>query len=106
MDNNYALMDLTVYGRQEPWEEDLPPGWPQQRTITRTAGGSPDWPPASEWGADAPSPSGPGSKPDAPTTSPARPDHLRREVLLNAGRGSPVTHAETADRNWRDHGLI
>jgi predicted dithiol-disulfide oxidoreductase (DUF899 family) len=27
-DNNYALMDLTVYGRQEPWE-DSPPGWPQ-----------------------------------------------------------------------------
>jgi predicted dithiol-disulfide oxidoreductase (DUF899 family) len=48
MDNNYALMDLTVYGRQEPWE-DSPPGWPQQCTITRTDGGSPDWPPASEW---------------------------------------------------------
>jgi predicted dithiol-disulfide oxidoreductase (DUF899 family) len=29
MDNNYALIDLTVYGRQEPWE-DSPPGWPQQ----------------------------------------------------------------------------
>jgi predicted dithiol-disulfide oxidoreductase (DUF899 family) len=28
MDNNYALMDLTVYGRQEPWE-DSPPSWPQ-----------------------------------------------------------------------------
>jgi predicted dithiol-disulfide oxidoreductase (DUF899 family) len=28
MDNNLALMDLTVYGRQEPWE-DSPPGWPQ-----------------------------------------------------------------------------
>jgi hypothetical protein len=28
MDNNYALMDLTVYGRQEPWE-DSPAGWPQ-----------------------------------------------------------------------------
>jgi predicted dithiol-disulfide oxidoreductase (DUF899 family) len=29
MDNSYALMDLTLYGRQEPWE-DSPPGWPQQ----------------------------------------------------------------------------
>jgi predicted dithiol-disulfide oxidoreductase (DUF899 family) len=29
VDYNYALMDLTVYGRQEPWE-DSPPGWPQQ----------------------------------------------------------------------------
>lgn len=28
MDNNYALMDLTAYGRQEPWE-DSPAGWPQ-----------------------------------------------------------------------------
>ena len=28
MDNNYRLLDLTVYGRQEPWE-DSPPGWPQ-----------------------------------------------------------------------------
>ncbi len=41
MDNSYALMDLTVYGRQEPWE-DSPPGWPQQwqldRSIWRTNG--------------------------------------------------------------------
>jgi predicted dithiol-disulfide oxidoreductase (DUF899 family) len=28
MDYSYALMDLTVYGRQEGWE-DSPPGWPQ-----------------------------------------------------------------------------
>ncbi|GAA5115664.1 DUF899 family protein [Pseudonocardia adelaidensis] len=35
VDLNYRLMDLTVYGRQEPWE-DSPPGWPQQ------------------WGADGP----------------------------------------------------
>lgn len=28
VDYNLALMDLTVYGRQEPWE-DSPPGWPQ-----------------------------------------------------------------------------
>jgi predicted dithiol-disulfide oxidoreductase (DUF899 family) len=28
LDYNYALMDLTVYGRQEPFE-DSPPGWPQ-----------------------------------------------------------------------------
>ena len=28
MDYNLALMDLTAYGRQEPWE-DSPPGWPQ-----------------------------------------------------------------------------
>ena len=29
MDYSYALMDLTVYGRQESWEGS-PPGWPQQ----------------------------------------------------------------------------
>jgi len=28
MDNNYRLLNLTVYGRQEAWE-DSPPGWPQ-----------------------------------------------------------------------------
>jgi len=32
MDHSYALMDLTVYGRQEPWE-DSPPGWPQQWLV-------------------------------------------------------------------------
>ncbi len=29
MDNNYRLLDLTVYGRQEAWE-DSPTGWPQR----------------------------------------------------------------------------
>ena len=48
MDYCYALMDLTVYGRQEPWE-DSPPGWPQRCSITRTNDGSPDWPPVSAW---------------------------------------------------------
>jgi predicted dithiol-disulfide oxidoreductase (DUF899 family) len=28
MDNSYGLLDLTVHGRQEPWE-DSPAGWPQ-----------------------------------------------------------------------------
>jgi predicted dithiol-disulfide oxidoreductase (DUF899 family) len=28
MDNSYRLLDLTVYGRQETWQ-DSPPGWPQ-----------------------------------------------------------------------------
>jgi predicted dithiol-disulfide oxidoreductase (DUF899 family) len=32
MDYSYALMDLTVYGRQEPGE-DSPPGWPQQWQV-------------------------------------------------------------------------
>jgi len=28
MDNRYRLLDLTVHGRQETWE-DSPKGWPQ-----------------------------------------------------------------------------
>ncbi len=48
MDNSYALMDLTVYGRQESWE-DSPSAWPQHRSNTRTDAGSPDWPPVAVW---------------------------------------------------------
>jgi len=32
MDYSLALMDLTVYGRQEPWE-DSPAGWPQKWLV-------------------------------------------------------------------------
>jgi predicted dithiol-disulfide oxidoreductase (DUF899 family) len=46
MDNTYHLLDLTIYGRQEKWE-DSPSGWPQQCTYTRTSSGSPTWKP--EW---------------------------------------------------------
>ena len=48
LDNSYALMDLTVYGRQEDWE-DSPAGWPRQGHLTRTDGGPPDWPRTSPW---------------------------------------------------------
>jgi len=46
MDNNYRLLDLTVYGRQEKWE-DSPPGWPQGDIMdTLRADGRPraQWP--------------------------------------------------------------
>jgi predicted dithiol-disulfide oxidoreductase (DUF899 family) len=45
MDNNYALMDLTVYGRQEPWE-DSPAGWPQGHGDYTRINGRPiaQWP--------------------------------------------------------------
>jgi len=46
MDNSYRLLDLTVYGRQEKWE-DSPEGWPQRCTLTRTRTGAPTWEP--EW---------------------------------------------------------
>src|SRR3984957_17058174 len=40
MDNSYRLLDLTVYGRQEKWEES-PAGWPghlEGKSFTRTNG--------------------------------------------------------------------
>ncbi len=48
MDYSYALMDLTVFGRQESWE-DSPSGWPQERSNVRSDGGAPDWVPVPEW---------------------------------------------------------
>ena len=48
MDCSNTLMDLTSYGRQEPWEGS-PSGWPQQCSITRAEGGPPAWPPAPGW---------------------------------------------------------
>ena len=33
MDNSYSLLDLTVYGRQEQWE-DSPEGWPLWKELT------------------------------------------------------------------------
>jgi predicted dithiol-disulfide oxidoreductase (DUF899 family) len=44
MDNSYGLMDLTVYGRQEPWENS-PSGWPQHCSV-RADSGPPGWQPA------------------------------------------------------------
>ena len=32
MDNSYRLLDLTIYGRQETWE-DSPTGWPQRDNM-------------------------------------------------------------------------
>jgi predicted dithiol-disulfide oxidoreductase (DUF899 family) len=68
MDYSYALMDLTVYGRQEAWE-DSPPGWPRHGHLTRTDGGPPDWPRESPW---------PGGRPTAqwPRLNAGRSDDL------------------------------
>ncbi|MEV0718779.1 DUF899 family protein [Asanoa sp. NPDC050611] len=68
MDYNYALMDLTAYGRQEPWE-DAPAGWPRRGHAMRTNGGAPDWPPLAEW---------PGGRPTAqwPRLAAGHPDDL------------------------------
>ena len=40
MDYSYALMDLTVYGRQESWE-DSPAGWPQRSRAHHRSDGRP-----------------------------------------------------------------
>jgi predicted dithiol-disulfide oxidoreductase (DUF899 family) len=46
MDNSYGLLDLTVFGRQETWE-DSPPGWPKRfegPQVFRTDGRpTPQW---------------------------------------------------------------
>ena len=45
MDNTYALLDLTVYGRQESWE-DSPAGWLQRDGYIYRSDGRPtaQWP--------------------------------------------------------------
>ena len=48
LDYSYALMDLTVFGRQEDWE-DSPVVWPRRGHATRTVGGGPEWPPLWQW---------------------------------------------------------
>lgn len=45
MDNNYRLLDLTVYGRQEKWE-DSPAGWPQRNIMDNL---SADGRPIAQW---------------------------------------------------------
>jgi predicted dithiol-disulfide oxidoreductase (DUF899 family) len=43
MDNSYHLLDLTVYGRQEKWE-DSPAGWLKGKNFTRSNGRpTPQW---------------------------------------------------------------
>jgi predicted dithiol-disulfide oxidoreductase (DUF899 family) len=48
VDYNHRLMDLTVWGRQEPWENS-PDGWPQNCTFVRTETGPPTWTPVTTW---------------------------------------------------------
>lgn len=44
MDNNYRLLDLTVYGRQQDWE-DSPAGWPQiEEGMSTDARPTAQWP--------------------------------------------------------------
>jgi predicted dithiol-disulfide oxidoreductase (DUF899 family) len=81
MDYNYALMDLTVYGRQEPWE-DSPAGWPRRAHAMRTLGGAPEWQPLPEW---------PGGRPTA------------QWPRLAAGRSDDLGNGGTASGPQRCH---
>lgn len=81
MDYSFALMDPTVYGRQEPWE-DSPPRWPQQCTYTRTSSGSPTWQPV--WPGGRPIAQWPAWRPGVRTTlAPITAQQIRyvREVV-------------------------
>jgi predicted dithiol-disulfide oxidoreductase (DUF899 family) len=48
MGSSYNMLDMTVYGRQESWEES-PEGWPQPHTSTRGAQMRLDGRPISQW---------------------------------------------------------
>jgi predicted dithiol-disulfide oxidoreductase (DUF899 family) len=48
MDYSYALIDLTVYGRQEPWE-DSPPDWPQHPHLIGAQRMRTDGRPTAQW---------------------------------------------------------
>jgi predicted dithiol-disulfide oxidoreductase (DUF899 family) len=76
MDYNYALMDLTVYGRQETWE-DSPDGWPTRGHASRTEAGAPGWTPLLEW---------PGGR---PTAQWPRLEAGHSDDLGTAGTGPP-----------------
>jgi hypothetical protein len=99
MDNSYRLLDLTVYGRQENWE-DSPAGWPQECTYTRNRTGLPNWEPTWPGGRPraAPSPSGLGSKRGARTTlAPLRGREAEHGPRLTAGQ-RPVGLWKTPER--------
>jgi Bacterial protein of unknown function (DUF899) len=71
MDHSYALMDLSVYGRQETWEDSPPAGATtvHQHTDRRRPARPPGHQCQCGRAGGAPSPSGPAWKPGAPTTS-------------------------------------
>ena len=76
----YGLLDLTVYGRQEPWE-DSPEGWPQpwKDNPFRVTG--------------VRSRSGRGSRRGVPTTWTADPCPIRQVRVLPAYTCCPTPRA-------------
>ncbi len=83
-------MDLTVFGRQEDWE-DSPAGWPRRGHATRTLGGAPEWPPLWEW---------PGGRPTSqwPRLETGYSDDLGAADAVPAPSGSlPLTELAVAE---------
>jgi predicted dithiol-disulfide oxidoreductase (DUF899 family) len=92
MDYNLALTDLTVYGRQEPWE-DSPPGWAHRGNSMRVAPCGPTTfrpmrQPRAPRPDRGPPPSGRDSKTDVLTTSATRRHNCLIELLVPAVRFS------------------
>jgi len=87
MDYSYALMDLTVYGRQEPWRTRPPAGHNSAPSRGPTAA-RPLGHQCQRGREDAPSPSGRASQLDALTTSPLGPKGLRRAPRSRLGPGA------------------
>ena len=85
MDNSYSLLDMTVYGRQEIWE-DSPDGWPEGRRSTASHCSAPK---------GGPSPSGRAWKPGDPTTSGPQSGRRRRGSVFRAF-GRPTSRAGVA----------
>jgi hypothetical protein len=92
MDNSYRLLDLTVYGRQESWE-DSPTGWPQRFNASKLPVPM-----------DVPPPSGLASKPDAPTTS--APPPARGVSPMAPSPEAEVSIANLRPRLPSDRGLL
>ena len=84
MDNSYALMDLTVYGRQESWE-DSPPDGRGSAPTPGLAVARPPGRPCQSGRPDAPSRTGYDLKPGTPTTSPPGADDARPVTTLCPG---------------------
>src|SRR5579859_5129707 len=86
MDYSYALMDLTVYGRQEAWEDSPPPAGPSSAPTRGRAAARPTGRRCHGGRADAPSPSGRASTLDALTTSLPRPERSAECSAPSVGR--------------------
>ncbi len=101
MDYSYALMDLTVYGRQESWEDSPPAGRNSAPSRAPTAA-RPIGHQCQRGQADAPSPSGRDWKLDALTTSAPAMTAVRTTAAaaLMATPGREVTSVAASISNY------